>query len=114
MQDEIDTIIKKAGELSAIISEHGITRRYTESLELLKHDRRSMELLDTLISLGRDLSEKISRNEPASAGNTAENDLLKRELDSNILIKNYLLAQKEYLNLLGQVIEKIKNPPQSS
>jgi len=107
--EDYSEIIKKARELSILIKEHEITRRYRETSEKIKNDVSAQRLLEKLVMLGRDLNEQLLKGEEAKAGE-AELEFLKSEFEKNILVKEHLLAQKEYLNMLKSIQERIKNP----
>jgi len=60
--------------------------------------------------MGKELNDRISAGSAIEQNNTSEHALLQRELEETTLIKDYIQSQKDYLDLLGKVIEKIKNP----
>lgn len=107
--ENYDDIIAKAKELSALINNHEVTKRYRESLERMKDDAVAQRLLSDLIKLGRDLNDSMSGGSADRPG-TAEMELLKKEFDSNETVRNHILAQREYLDLIAKVQERIKNP----
>jgi len=107
--EDYSEIINKARELAELIREHPITTRYRETSDRMKNDVSAQRLLEKLVMLGRDLNEQILKGEVAKAGG-AELELLKIEFEKNALVKEHLLAQKEYLDLLKNIQEHIKNP----
>lgn len=108
--EEIQPIIEKAKQLSDLISGHEATKKYNLCRDRIRNDRKAQELYTKLVAMGRELSEKIDRGETAGGVALAEHELLQRELSENTLVKDYILSQKEYLELLRQVIDRIKNP----
>ncbi len=110
MTDSIQPIIKKARELAASIRELEITARYNECLSRISNDRAAQQLYSTLIAIGKELNERISAGGVIEHQNSSEHEMLQRELEQNTLVKEYIQSQKEYLDLLNKVIEKIKNP----
>jgi cell fate (sporulation/competence/biofilm development) regulator YlbF (YheA/YmcA/DUF963 family) len=110
MEDDIGIIIEKARELSESIRKHEISRRYHETRDKMKNDRRAQELYGRLVTMGKELSFLISREETIETEGTGERELLRRELEQNPLVKEYIRAQREYLEMLKMVIEKIKTP----
>lgn len=110
MADRIDPIIEKARALSASIRRHGATHRYNENMARMSADRKSQELYSRLVSLGKEINDRMTRGESAITGITSEYELLKQELAENELVREYIQSQQEYLGLLKKVIEKIKNP----
>jgi len=105
--EDYSKIIQTANELSQMIDSHEITVRYKESLEKMKNDVKAQELLAELVMMGRDLNENLTSGTRPGA---AEMEILKKEFEANETVKNHILAQKEYLNLIKLVQERIKNP----
>ncbi len=110
MTDSIQPIIEKARDLAASIREHDITIRYNECLSRMNRDRKAQQLYSRLIAMGKELNDRLSAGSVIEQNNTSEHAMLQRELEENTLIKDYIQSQKDYLELLGKVIEKIKNP----
>jgi cell fate (sporulation/competence/biofilm development) regulator YlbF (YheA/YmcA/DUF963 family) len=110
MPDDIQSIIDKAKMLSSSIRNHAVTLRYNECRNRMGNDRSAQELYANLVALGKELNETISSGGTAEPQRTAEYELLQRKLEQNPLVKEYIQSQKEYLELLKKVIEKIKNP----
>lgn len=108
--ENYDDIIAKAKELSELINNHEITKRYRESLEKMKDDAVAQKLLSELVLIGRNINESLSSGGSSEMPGTAEMELLKQEFEKNETVKNHILAQREYLNLINRVQEKIKNP----
>ena len=109
MTDEIPIIIQKAKELSELIKDHEISKKYSESLFKISHDRNAQDLLSRLINLGKTLSEGYSAGSSLSE-NSAEYLLLKTELEQCDIVKQHIIVQREYLNLLQNILTRIKNP----
>ena len=103
-------IIQKAKELSDLINNYEVTIKYRESLEKLRNDAASQRLLEDLVRIGRDVSESMNSPEPNKSYGSAELDMLKTELDANPFLKNHLVIQRQYLDLISQVQQRIKNP----
>ncbi|HPS57784.1 MAG TPA: YlbF family regulator [Spirochaetota bacterium] len=108
--DEYSEIIQKAKELSDLINSHEITLKYRESLEKLHDDAASQRLLADLVRIGRELSESMNSPEADKPYGAAELDMLKKELDANLFLKDHLVIQRQYLDLIAQVQKRIKNP----
>ncbi len=108
--ENYDKIIAKAVELSELINNHQVTVRYRESLEKMQRDPMAQKLLSELILLGRDINESLSSGEASEKHGAGEVELLKQEFEKNETVRNHILVQREYLNLVNSVQEKIKNP----
>lgn len=108
MTEEIALIVQKARELSVMIKGHEISKKYSESLYNISRDRKAQNLLSKLINLGRTLTEGY----PAGAHqeDSAEQMLLKAELEECDIVKQHLVIQREYLNLLKNILARIKDP----
>ncbi len=110
MADAVDIIIEKARALSGSITRHAATIRYNENLAKMNADRTSQNLYARLVSMGKEINERMARGETPISTVTSEYELLKREMADNALVREFIQSQQEYLNLLKKVIEKIKNP----
>jgi cell fate (sporulation/competence/biofilm development) regulator YlbF (YheA/YmcA/DUF963 family) len=110
MNDTIQPIIDKARDLSASIREHEATRRYNECRSRISNDRTAQQLYSKLIAIGKELSDRIAAGGVIERQESSEYELMQRELEQNTLVKEFIQSQKEYLDLLNRVIEKIKNP----
>ena len=110
MSESIDSIIEKARMLSESIKRHDSTARYNENLARMNADRDSQELYARLVSIGKEINDRMARGESAVSTVTSEYEILKRELEDNALVREYIRSQQEYLGLLKKVIDRIKNP----
>ena len=110
MPDDINFIIEKARELSATIREHELTRRYNECLALMNNDRTAQDLYMKLISMGKELNDIMTAGGIVQRQQSSEYELMQRDLENNPLVRDYIQAQADYLDLLKKIIEKIKNP----
>ena len=106
---EYDHIIEKAKELASMIKNHEISLRYSDSLEKMKRDAASQKLLMELIRLGAELNNSANSDIEPVMGK-AEAEILKSEFDNNKLVKDHILIQKEYVDLIKTVQDRIKNP----
>lgn len=106
---EYEYIIEKARELANMIENHEITVSYKESLEKMKHDAVAQRLLADLIRIGEEIKNTEVTGAESSTGR-AELEILKDEFEKNKTVKDHILIQKEYLNLIKNVQEKIRNP----
>lgn len=97
-----------------MIEKSDIALEYFESINKMQQDVKAQQLLTKLISLGRELNEAISSGNEGEVTGGAEAELLRAEIEKNDLVKNYILAQKNYINLIKLVQERIKNPLEDS
>ncbi len=108
--EEYKEIIDKARELSLMIRDHEYTVKYRETSESMRADAGAQKLLADLIRVGRELAENADSDEDKKKEISRENDYLNQELKDNDTVKNHILAQKQYLDLIRQMQERIKNP----
>ncbi len=108
MTDEIKNIINETEELSYLLKSHPKTLTYKKSTEKLKNDPESQKLLSRLIAAGKEINEQHVQKEKIDFG--AEHKLIQEELDSNLFLKSYLQIQKDYLDLIREVMAKIQDP----
>lgn len=107
--EDYSEIIEKARELAQMIENHDITIRYRESLEKMKGDAAAQRLLSELIRIGGELHNPGTGDSGPLTGR-AELEILKDEFEKNQTVKDHILNQKQYLNLIALVQERIKNP----
>ena len=107
--NEYDNIIEKAKELASMIKNHEISLRYRDSLAKMKQDATSQKLLMELIRIGGELNNSVDSNSEPIMGR-AESEILKNEFEYNKLVKDHILIQREYVNLIKTVQDRIKNP----
>jgi len=69
-----------------------------------------MAIISDLIRMGEDLRLKGDRGEAMILDQTAENQLLQQRMEENPLVKEHLMAQKRYLNLINLVMERLREP----
>ncbi|HOW82745.1 MAG TPA: YlbF family regulator [Spirochaetota bacterium] len=105
-----DQIILKARELSRLIKEHDLTKKYEQALTEITKDRDAQELLSELIIMGQELNARAARGEAMKPDSPSEREFLRERFEKKPAVKNFIQAEKDYLNLLKAVIEKIKNP----
>ncbi len=110
MTESIQPIIRKARELASSIREHEITRRYHETLSRIHNDRAAQQLYSKLIAMGKELNDRLSAGGAVERRESSEHEMMQKELEQNTLVKEYIQAQKDYLDLLNNIIEKIRNP----
>lgn len=110
MEQNYNEIILKAKEISHLINTHEITLKYRETLSKLQKEPKAHKLLQELVRIGGELTDQANRDGSFSNISPTENQLLQKELNENPIVKEHLLAQKNYLNLLNMVTEKIKDP----
>jgi len=108
--ENFDVIIDKARELSKCIEESEIAVDYYNSIKLMQKDANAQQLLSRLVLLGKELNEAINSGDEDSFPGGAEAELLREEIRENDLVKNFILAQKNYINLIQLVQDRIKNP----
>lgn len=107
MDKNVELIIAKTKELSALIESHEISKKYNELKTRVSQDNKSRLLLEKMIILGHELS---STDEDQIKARAAENELIRQEFNENGLIRDFIIAQKEYISMLKTVGERIKNP----
>ena|SRR5271157_5046725 len=99
MPDNIRLIIEKAKELSELIRAHQVAQNYNDLQIKINADQKAQELY-----------ARLARGEMKDNDLSSEYELLRNELEQNPLVKEYIRCQRTYLDLLKQVIDRIKNP----
>jgi len=101
-------IIKEAQELSESINNSDIFKEYQERSREIANDVEAQNLLQKLYQVGQELSGV--ETDDSILKSASEKDMVTKELDNNQKVKDFLLAQKQYINLMQQVVENIRNP----
>jgi cell fate (sporulation/competence/biofilm development) regulator YlbF (YheA/YmcA/DUF963 family) len=104
-----EIIINKAKELSALIEKHDITLKYRASLEKMKNDVSAQKILAELVRIGGELKNHGEGGTESLTGK-AELEILKNEFDKNTNVRDHILIQRQYLDLIRKVQDRIKNP----
>lgn len=110
MVENYSDITGKARELSRMIDNHEITVMYRESLEKIGRDINAQRLLADLVRIGREINENSSHDADERSYGRGELEILQMELDANSIVKEHLVAQRRYLDMIRLVQERIKNP----
>ena len=110
MPDNIQLIIEKAKELSGLIKDHQVTQNYNDLQMKMNADQKARELYARLVMMGREINSRLASDDMEVNNQSSEYDLLHSELEQNPLVKEYIRCQRKYLDLLKQVIDRIKNP----
>ncbi len=110
MEPDLQKIIEKTRHLSRLIDEHEISQRYHESREKMIADRKAQELYGKLVVLGSGINRQVSSGGQYRPEQSQENEMLQQEIQENDLVREFIIAQKEYLDLIMKVADRIKNP----
>ena len=105
----VEEIIDKAVELKSLINENHITISFEEGKKAISNDAEAQKILSKLIQTGEKLSQTIY-NQDSRENYSEELALLEKEMEAHPVVKEFLTHQKQYLNMLQLVIEKIKEP----
>lgn len=108
--DEKENLIQYAYELSCLIKDTDIYSDYIECKDILNKDHQASELVNKLVTLGKEISENMSMGENSSQETLLELERLKVDFDNNNTAQKYIKSQKKYLGLLDEVIKRIVNP----
>jgi cell fate (sporulation/competence/biofilm development) regulator YlbF (YheA/YmcA/DUF963 family) len=105
--DSISDIVKKARDLSIAIKSHPAYIKHMESQRLFSKDPAAQNIYSRLVMIGKTIAEETAQNrhEP---GENAELRLIQEEIEHLPAVKEYITNQKEYLNLLREITERIR------
>ena len=103
-----DEILKKARELSSLLRQHPASLHYFSLLREMNDNEEAQELLNRLVTYGKDLNEKIARGEYSPEENTPGQ--IPADHGDLPLVKDFINAQKKYLALVHAVMDKVENP----
>ncbi len=110
MPDNIQLIIERAKELSNLIKSHPATLAYDEARMKMNADRKAQDLYSKLVIRGREINSRLADTKIEDNAPTSEDEMLHNALKQNPLVIEYIRSQTEYLDLLKNVLERIKNP----
>ena len=103
----MEAILKKAGEIGMLIRDTGVYKRYSESSRALEKDPQSALLLEKLYTLSRELQERRAYGDIIEDYEEQELNEITEKVNSNIIIVEYLKAQKEYGDFLIRIQQEI-------
>ena len=110
MEHEQERILELAAEIAKLIEGHPVTVEYRSMLEVMRRDADSLDLLEKLVALGRNLNEMAKGGREIEIVATDENRRIEERLRENSMVKAFIGAQKSYFNLVNQVIGRINHP----
>lgn len=79
-----------------------------ESRAAVARDATAQRVLERLFLYG----EALSKGGSGSTESLSEYNQLKTDLDNSPIVKKHLLNQREYLNFLNSIMDRIKKPRQ--
>lgn len=104
-----EAILVQARELSRLIRESHIFQNYQDVARRAGSDKEASRIIELLVDAG----SRLNSGETATLGTSVESRILKEGMEKNTVVQEFILAQKDYLNLLGEVVELVKNPQKS-
>ncbi len=108
MDTGIEGIVSKAKVLSEMIRNHEVSLRYTRCVDLMKADARARELHSRLVSLGSEINARIAGDGGVDTQAMSEFELIRQGLEETPLVKEFITSRREYLEMIRQVLEKIR------
>lgn len=103
-----EEILQKARELSNLLRQHPVSLHYFALLREMNDNSEAQELLNRLVTYGRNLNEKIARGEYSPEDNNSEE--IPADHRDLPLVKDFINSQKKYLALVHSVMDKVENP----
>ena len=104
MESEIENILIKARELSVMIREHPIAKRYSDNLDKMERDEKSLVLLKKLVAMGKELEEKSAKfYEDLSQNFSKDEDVLLSYAKENK--KFFTQIQRAYYSVITDALE---------
>jgi len=103
-----EEILEKARELSHLLRQHPVAVHYFALLREMNDNSEAQELLNRLVTYGRDLNQKMARGEYSPEDNMAAE--IPADHKDLPLVKDFINAQKKYLLLVNSLMDKIQNP----
>jgi cell fate (sporulation/competence/biofilm development) regulator YlbF (YheA/YmcA/DUF963 family) len=100
-------ISEKAQELSKLIDKHEFTIGYRKLISKMKEDTNAQGIYSRLVKLGKDLAELKDTGNEIGEDFIRENETLKTDLADNVLVKEFVEAQKNYFEMMSAVQKTI-------
>ena len=83
-------------------------KKYKQLSEKIKNDRNAQRLLTDLIEMGEQIQSALDKHDD-SYKRKAEFDLLQKQFEENSDVKEFLSAQKNYMNVMTMVRSAISD-----
>ncbi len=112
-----EDILRRARELGKLIADHEAARQLTETLESLKQDTDAQRALSDFERHVQSLGEKQEAGKPIEVEDKRKLESLQLAVARNPLLRDLQIRQMNYLDLLRQVEEAMRQeyePPELS
>lgn len=106
-----EQIVKAAHELGKLIQEHPSMARVAETGAKLQKDTDTLRLLTDLNRLSAKIAEKEMTGKPIEAAEKQQLAQLQGQAARNELLRQYQLAQMDYMDLMRIVDQVIAGEP---
>ncbi|HNX60175.1 MAG TPA: YlbF family regulator [Spirochaetota bacterium] len=103
-----DDILSAADEFARALAAHPITARYQNALSLIKDDENARSVYERIVNLGKILSETKDTGKDINAEFARENEALRKDLELNPIVSEFVEAQKNYFEMISAVQKKIQ------
>lgn len=100
-----DDVLKKARELGDLISEHPATKKLEDVLQRLQNDTDAQRALNDYNRHLQALAEKEQAGRPIEVEDKRKLEQLQGALVRNPILRDFQMAQMDYLDLMRQVDE---------
>jgi len=108
----MEKIFELAKELGETLASHPIVKRYMETQNNLESDPTAKKLIQDYETLARQLEQKGHSGRPIEPEEKRTLAGIQAQVVSNIIVKGWMQAQVEYMNLLRQINEEVMRPVQ--
>lgn len=98
-----EDIAHKTEELAKALRSHDITLTYTSIMAKMKEDAGARAVYEKLVKLGKDIAEAKETGKELDEQFLLENEELKKGLEENPLVKEFVEAQKDYFEMMSHV-----------
>ena len=114
-----EEIIKAATELGRLIGKHKAASRMEKALKTLQGDKQAQQALNSYNQLVTRLAQKEAMGQPIEVSEKRELEKVQGLLAHDLTLREFQLAQMDYLDLMRSVDEAIESntfeaPPASA
>lgn len=103
-----ENILDIAKELGTLINNREEVIEFNKVKEKFDNDKTAQHLFNELVIIGGQLSEKGAKGEAVKLEQSAEYKILEQKLSKNETVKEFISAQKKYLNLISSIQQAIR------
>lgn len=109
-----ESILEKADEIGQLIADHDAAKKLETALGKLEKDTAAQQALGAYNQLLQALSQKEMSGQPIEVDDKRKLEALQTEVIHNLSLREFQMAQMDYVDLMRKVDERITGPAQKA